>query len=145
MTSSGEAIRRTPRVATIDHRWTAPLGQKLNDQRILKQCCCRFREMGSKTTLKAWYVKRLPHSRLKPGAEGFAPTRRMFGRYPMRPPPHQTVPGATSRASSEGSKSWLHDKAGEQVTDAVAKRYRPWPPGLGLTACRGSTPAWSRA
>ena len=60
MTSSGEAIRRTPRVATIDHRWTAPLGQKLNDQRILKQCCCRFREMGSKTTLKAWYVKRLP-------------------------------------------------------------------------------------
>ena len=59
MTSSGEAIRRTPRVATIDHRWTAPLGQKLNDQRILKQCCCRFREMGSKTTLKAWYVKRL--------------------------------------------------------------------------------------
>ena len=22
--------------------------------------------------------------------------------------------------------------------DAVAKRYRPWPPGLGLTACRGS-------
>ena len=60
MTSSGEAIRRTPRVATIDHRWTAPLWQKLNDQRILKQCCCRFREMGSKTTLKAWYVKRLP-------------------------------------------------------------------------------------
>ena len=60
MTSSGEAIRRTPRVATIDHRWTAPLGQILNDQRILKQCCCRFREMGSKTTLKAWYVKRLP-------------------------------------------------------------------------------------
>ena len=60
MTSSGEAIRRTPRVATIDHGWTAPLGQILNDQRILKQCCCRFREMGSKTTLKAWYVKRLP-------------------------------------------------------------------------------------
>ena len=29
--------------------------------------------------------------------------------------------------------------------DAVAKRYRPWPPGLGLTACRGSTPPWSRA
>ena len=61
MTSSGEAIRRTPRVATINHRWTAPLGQKLNDQRILKQCCCRFREMGSKTTLKAWYVKRLSY------------------------------------------------------------------------------------
>ena len=60
MTSSGEAIRRTPTVATIDHRWTAPLGQKLNDQRILKQCCCRFREMGSKITLKACYVKRLP-------------------------------------------------------------------------------------
>ena len=60
MTSSCEAIRRTPRVATIDHRWTAPLGQKLNGQRILKQCCCRFREMGSKTTLEAWYVKRLP-------------------------------------------------------------------------------------
>ena len=60
MTSSGEAIRRTPKVATIDHRWTAPLGQKLNDQRILKQRCCRFREMGSKTSLKAWYVKRLP-------------------------------------------------------------------------------------
>ena len=36
-----------------------PLDQ-LNDQRILKQCCCRFREMGSKTNLKAWYVKRLP-------------------------------------------------------------------------------------
>ena len=36
------------------------LGKNLNDQRILKQCCCRFREMGSKTTLKAWYVKRLP-------------------------------------------------------------------------------------
>ena len=32
-----------------------------------------------------------------------------------------------------------------KVTDAVAKRYRPWPPGLGLTACRGSTPPWSRA
>ena len=60
MTSSGDAIRRTPRVATIDHRWIAPLGQKINDQRILKQCCCRFREMGSKTALKAWYVKRLP-------------------------------------------------------------------------------------
>ena len=30
-------------------------------------------------------------------------------------------------------------------TDAVAKRYRPWPQGLGLTACRGSTPPWSRA
>ena len=39
---------------------TTDLGEKLNDQRILKQCCCRFREMGSKTTLKAWYVKRLP-------------------------------------------------------------------------------------
>ena len=52
-------LGRTPRVATIDQRWTAPLGQKLNDQRILKQCCCRFREMGSKTTLKAWYVKHL--------------------------------------------------------------------------------------
>ena len=51
---------RAPRVATIDHRWTAPLGQKLNGQRILKQCCCRFREMGSKITLEAWYVKRLP-------------------------------------------------------------------------------------
>ena len=60
MISFGEAIRRTPRVATIDQRWTAPLGRKLNDQRILKQCCCRFREMGSKTTLKASYVKRLP-------------------------------------------------------------------------------------
>ena len=60
MTSSGKAIRRTPRAATIDHRWTAPLEQKLNDQRILKQCCCRFREIGFKTTLKAWYVKRLP-------------------------------------------------------------------------------------
>ena len=58
--SSGEAIRRTPRVVTIDQRWTAPLGHKLNDQRILKQCCRRFREMGFKTTLKAWYVKRLP-------------------------------------------------------------------------------------
>ena len=27
----------------------------------------------------------------------------------------------------------------KEVADAVAKRYRPWPPGLGLTACRGST------
>ena len=40
-------------LATIDQRWTAPLG-------IFKQCCCWFQEMGSKTTLKAWYVKRLP-------------------------------------------------------------------------------------
>ena len=31
-----------------------------------------------------------------------------------------------------------------QPADAVAKRYHPWPPGLGLTACRGSTPPWSR-
>ena len=31
------------------------------------------------------------------------------------------------------------------LADAVAKRYRPWPQGLGLTACRGSTPPWSRA
>ena len=31
------------------------------------------------------------------------------------------------------------------TADAVAKRYRPWPLGLGLTACRGSTPPWSRA
>ena len=26
------------------------------------------------------------------------------------------------------------------LADAVAKRYRPWPPGLRLTACRGSIP-----
>ena len=37
-----------------------PLRQKLNEQRILKQCCCQFRKISSKTTLKAWYVKRLP-------------------------------------------------------------------------------------
>ena len=71
ITSSGKTIRRTPRVATIDHRWTAPLGQKLNDQRILKQCCCRFQEMGSKTTLTAWYVKRLPTVAEPSGAKSY--------------------------------------------------------------------------
>ena len=52
------------------------------------------------------------------------------------------------RWQSEETTAWLRKHGLHTVpnsADAVAKRYRPWPQGLGLTACRGSTPPWSRA
>ena len=104
-------LRGTPRVATIDHRWTAPLGHKLNDPRILKQYCCRFRQMGSKTTLKAWYVKRLPtvayvgawlinsqatnhepYQKCRPAKNFiFKQTRRVSGAKTLQQKPSQTI------------------------------------------------------
>ena len=35
---------------------------------------------------------------------------------------------------------WLNCQHQMKVANAMAKRHRPWPPGLGLTACRCSTP-----
>ena len=56
-----------------------------------------------------------------------------------------TCPATTGTTSKVHSNSFAAYGLSIGTADAVAKRYRPWPPGLELTACRGSTPPWSRA
>ena len=53
------------------------------------------------------------YATVMPGVVGFAPTRKILGKYSIRPPPRWIVSGVSFRASLEGFTSWLHDRPGK--------------------------------